>query len=148
MNDPFAVTLTYRENGLDGLIDKWLNQTSARKAPVDEVMTLVDLYRKRHKGWNVSRFHDWYQQDGSTRSYTWFKNILQEKNLVKKAHKECMCESMSLFARFTESANELLKMHSVLEGQGLFNFKKPSGVPGNLSLEGIKKQAAMEFSCD
>ena len=77
----------YRENGLDGLIDKRLNQASARKAPVDEVLALTDLYRERHKGWNVSHFHDWYQQDGGTRSYTWVKNTLQEKNLVKKALK-------------------------------------------------------------
>lgn len=77
----------YRENGLDGLIDKRLNQASARKAPVDEVMVLADLYRDRHKGWNVSHFHDWYQKGGGTRSYTWVKNTLQEKNLVKKAPK-------------------------------------------------------------
>ena len=77
----------YLEDGLDGLIDKRLNQTSARKAPVDEVMALADRYRDRHKGWNVSHFHDWYQKDGGTRSYTWVKNILQEKDLVKKAPK-------------------------------------------------------------
>ena len=77
----------YIEDGLDGLIDKRLNQTSARKAPVDEVMALADRYRDRHKGWNVSHFHDWYQKDGGTRSYTWVKNTLQEKDLVKKAPK-------------------------------------------------------------
>ena len=77
----------YRENGLDGLIDKRLNQDSARKAPVDEVMALADLYRDRHNGWNISHFHDWYQKGGGTRSYTWVKNTLQEKNLVKKAPK-------------------------------------------------------------
>jgi len=77
----------YRENGLDGLIDKRLNQASARKAPVDEVIALADLYRDRHKDWNVSHFHDWYQKDGGTRSYTWVKNTLQEKDLVKKAPK-------------------------------------------------------------
>ena len=48
----------YRDNGLDGLIDKRLNQASARKAPVDEVMALADRYRDGHKGWNVSHFHD------------------------------------------------------------------------------------------
>lgn len=77
----------YIEDGLDGLIDKRLNQTSARKAPVDEVIALADLYRDRHKDWNVSHFHDWYQKDGGTRSYTWVKNTLQEKDLVKKAPK-------------------------------------------------------------
>ena len=77
----------YRENGLDGLIDKRLSQASARKAPVDEVMALADRYRNRHKGWNVSHFHDWYKKDGGTRSYSWVKNTLQEKNLVAKSPK-------------------------------------------------------------
>jgi len=77
----------YRENGLDGLIDKRLNQASARKAPVDEVMALADCYQNRHKGWNVSHFHDWYKKDGGTRSYSWVKNTLQEKNLVTKSPK-------------------------------------------------------------
>jgi transposase len=77
----------YKENGLDGLIDKRLNQASARKAPVDEVMAMVDLYQNRHKTWNVQHFHDWYVQDGGTRSYTWVKNTLQDKGLVAKAPK-------------------------------------------------------------
>lgn len=77
----------YRENGLDGLIDKRLSQASTRKAPVDEVMAMVDLYRHRHEGWNVSHFYDWYCRDGGQRSYTWVKNILQDKGLVKKAPK-------------------------------------------------------------
>lgn len=77
----------YRENGLDGLIDKRLNQASSRKAPVDEVMALTDLYRDRHQGWNVSHFHQWYVQDGGQRSYTWVKNALQSQGLVKKSPK-------------------------------------------------------------
>ena len=77
----------YKENGLDGLIDKRLNQASARKAPVDEVMAMVDLYQNRHKTWNVQHFHDWYVQDGGTRSYTWVKNTLQDRGLVAKAPK-------------------------------------------------------------
>ena len=77
----------YRDNGLDGLIDKRLGQTSARKAPVDEVMALVELYRNRHRGWNVSHFYEWYNQAGGNRSYTWVKNTLQQEGLVKKASK-------------------------------------------------------------
>ena len=61
----------YRVNGMDGLLDKRLNQASARKAPVDEVMAMVNLYQNRHKDWNVSHFYDWYVQDGGKRSYTW-----------------------------------------------------------------------------
>ena len=43
----------YEDEGLQGLIDKRLAQVSPRKAPVDEVMALVDRYRGRHPGWHV-----------------------------------------------------------------------------------------------
>lgn len=77
----------YEEEGLEGLIDKRLNQVSHRRAPVDEVMRLVDCYRQRHDGWNAKHFYAWYQRDGGERSYTWVKNRLQEAKLVPKAAK-------------------------------------------------------------
>lgn len=39
----------YGEEGLDGLIDQRLSQVSHRRVPGDEVMRLVDRYRKRHR---------------------------------------------------------------------------------------------------
>lgn len=77
----------YHENGIDGLVDKRISQTSNRKAPVDEVMTLVDRYNSRHKGWNVSHFYSWYKREGGTRSYTWVKNQLQATKSVPKGKK-------------------------------------------------------------
>jgi transposase len=77
----------YNENGLDGLLDKRLTQASARKAPVDEVMKLVDRYQSQYKGWNVRHFHSWYRRDGGTRSYTWVKNQLQAAKAVPKGKK-------------------------------------------------------------
>jgi len=75
----------YEEEGLEGLIDKRLEQVSHRKAPVDEVMALVERYRQRHSGWNVQHFHAWYRKDGGLRSYTWVKSRLQEAGAVEKA---------------------------------------------------------------
>ena len=72
----------YHENGLDGLIDQRLIQASARKAPVDEVLALVERYQSQHQGWNVRHFHAWYRRDGGTRSYTWVKNQLQSAHVV------------------------------------------------------------------
>ena len=72
----------YEDEGLDGLIDKRLNQVSHRRAPVDEVMRLVDRYRSRHEGWNVKHFYAWYKRDGGGCSYTWAKNRLQEAKRV------------------------------------------------------------------
>jgi transposase len=77
----------YKEDGMGGLLDKRLSQASARRAPVDEVMAVTDIYRKRHLGWNVKHFHSWYLRVGGSRSYTWVKNTLQSKGLVLKSAK-------------------------------------------------------------
>jgi transposase len=78
----------YEENGLDGLIDKRLGQVSHRRAPVDEVMKLTELYKNRYDGFNVKHFYRFYRyhHDGS-RSYSWVKNTLQASHLVKKSSK-------------------------------------------------------------
>ncbi|MHB8123520.1 MAG: ISNCY family transposase [Desulfuromonadaceae bacterium] len=78
----------YEERGLEGLADKRLTQVSQRRAPVDEVIALVDLYRSRHQGWNVSHFHDWYSKQGGPRSYTWVKNQLQQAQAIPKSKRK------------------------------------------------------------
>ena len=77
----------YEADGLDGLIDRRLEQASNRLAPVDEVMALTDEYRRQYMGWNVKHFHSWYKRTGGTRSYTWVKKRLQEAELVPRAKK-------------------------------------------------------------
>jgi len=78
----------YEEGGLEGLLDKRLTQVSSRRAPLDEVLAVVDRYRTRHMGWNVKHFHAWYRRDGGQRSYTWIKNTLQSRGLVSRAAKK------------------------------------------------------------
>lgn len=75
----------YEESGVEGLIDRRLEQVSHRRAPVNEVMTVQDSYRRRHLGWSAKHFYAWYRRDGGTRSYTWVKSRLQEAGLVAKA---------------------------------------------------------------
>ncbi len=77
----------YEADGLEGLIDRRLDQVSNRRAPVDEVMALTEQYRSRHGGWNVKHFHGWYRRSGGLRSYTWVKKQLQQAKLVPKAEK-------------------------------------------------------------
>jgi hypothetical protein len=57
----------YEEAGLEGLIDKRLEQVSQRRAPVDEVLAVTERYRRRHLGWNVKHF---YALSRSSTSYT------------------------------------------------------------------------------
>ena len=75
----------YEESGLEGLIDRRLEQVSHKKAPVDEVLRLTEQYERRHLGWSAKHFHAWYRKDGGTRSYSWVKSRLQEAELVPKA---------------------------------------------------------------
>lgn len=78
--------MRYEDNGMEGLVDKRLGQISHKRAPVDEVMALSDLYSNRFCGFNVKHFYSWYRRAyKGTRSYTWVKNTLQEKGLVSKA---------------------------------------------------------------
>ncbi len=74
----------FEADGLEGLIDRRLEQVSHRRAPVDEVMALTDRYQTQHAEWNVKHFHSWYRRAGGTRSYTWVKKRLQEASLVEK----------------------------------------------------------------
>jgi hypothetical protein len=75
----------YEDSGMDGLLDRRLNGPSHRRAPVDEMMALQDLYSTRYRGWNVRHFHRWYQRDHEgQRSYSWVKKQLQSAGLVDK----------------------------------------------------------------
>lgn len=75
----------FEQEGMEGLYDKRITQASSRCAPVDEVMQMSEQYRTRYRGWNVKHYYSFYQQKGGGRSYTWVKNHLQQKGLVKRA---------------------------------------------------------------
>lgn len=75
----------YREEGLEGLVDRRLEQVSHRRAPVDEVMRVTERYRARHVGWSAKHFYAGYRKDGGARSYTWVKSRLQEVGLIAKS---------------------------------------------------------------
>lgn len=75
----------YEEQGMEGLVDRRLGQVSHRSAPVDEVVSLEDLYSNRYQGFAVKHFYSWYRRaHEGKRSYTWVKNKLQDKGLVQK----------------------------------------------------------------
>lgn len=80
--------LRYEENGIEGLIDRRIEQVSWRRAPVDEVVALTTLYQAHYFGWNVKHFFSFYKRKHSgDRSYTWVKKTLQKQGLVKTACK-------------------------------------------------------------
>ena len=67
---------------LDWELEKRLSQVSHRRAPVDEVMRLVDRYRSQHEGWSVKHYYAWYQRASGGRSYNWVRNCLQDAGAV------------------------------------------------------------------
>lgn len=73
------------EAGLEGLVDKRLEQVSHRRAPVHEVLALTERYRRRHSGWNVKHFDSGYRREGGSRSSTGVKSRWQEAGRVAKA---------------------------------------------------------------
>jgi transposase len=52
----------FEEAGLDGLIDKRLEQVLTCRAPLDEVLRLEALYKERYDGWNVKHFNAFYRR--------------------------------------------------------------------------------------
>jgi transposase len=97
----------YEEKGIEGLYDKRLSKASYRRAPVDEVLSLQDLYRENYQGFNVKHFYSWYtKHHEGKRSYTWVKNTLQNGKLLpigrkkgahRKKRKRSALEGMILF---------------------------------------------------
>ena len=76
----------YEDEGMNGLLDRRLNEPSHRRAPVDEVIALQELYASRYRDWNVRHFHRWYQREHEgSRSYSWVKSSLQNAGLVRKS---------------------------------------------------------------
>lgn len=79
----------YEEQGMEGLADRRLGHISHRRAPVDEVIALADIYNNRYRGFTVKHFYSWYRRKHQgLRSYTWVKNTLQSKGLVPKGRKK------------------------------------------------------------
>jgi len=79
----------YTNEGLEGLFDKRLTQASHRRAPLDEVFNVCNLYKEKYSDFNVKHFYRWYQKEHKgKRSYTWVKNTLQKKRLIQKGFKK------------------------------------------------------------
>jgi transposase len=78
----------YEADGAAGLYDRRLGRISGRRAPVDEVDWVVETFRTRYFDFTVTHFHEHLVRDhGFARSYTWLKNTLQSRGLVRRAAK-------------------------------------------------------------
>ncbi len=75
----------YEEDGEEGLADRRIGKLSTRRAPVDEVLKVVTLFKTKYYDFTVKHFHEKLAGHGINRSYTWTKKVLQRAGVVKKA---------------------------------------------------------------
>jgi len=77
----------FETRGIEGLADGRLGKASGRRAPVDEVARVLELYETRYFDFNARHFHETLAGHGIKRSYTWTKTRLQEAGKIAKAKK-------------------------------------------------------------
>lgn len=76
----------FEADGAEGLVDKRVGKASARRAPVDEVAKVLELFETRYHDFNVKHFHEkLVSEHGVRRGYTWTKATLQAAGKVAKA---------------------------------------------------------------
>ena len=78
----------YEAAGAEGIVDRRLGRASARRVPVDRIAWVVETYRTRYADFTVKHFHEHLVRDhGFAHSYTWLKNTLQARGVVRRATK-------------------------------------------------------------
>jgi len=76
----------FEADGAAGLYDRRLGRVSARRAGVDEVMAVLELFETRY--WDFTAYHFWEKLVGEhdfKRSYNWLRVTLQAHGRIKKA---------------------------------------------------------------
>jgi hypothetical protein len=76
----------YKEEGLDGLVDRRLGKPSWRQVPERDVLRALELYRDVYRGWNVKHFHEHMTRDHNFQwGYTYLRTQLRLAGLVQPA---------------------------------------------------------------
>ena len=76
----------FEAEGADGLYDRRLGKVSARRAAVDEVMTVLELFDTRYWDFGVKHLHETLvAAHGFRRSYNWLRITLQAHGRVTPA---------------------------------------------------------------
>ena len=75
----------FEADGADGLYDRRLGRASARRAGVDEVMAVLELFDTRY--WDFTPKHFWEKlvaEHGVRRSYNWVRLTLQAHGRIQE----------------------------------------------------------------
>ena len=76
----------FEADGADGLYDRRLGRASARRAPVDEVARVLELFDTRYWDFTAKHFHEkLVSEHGCARSYNWVRLTLQTNRRMRPA---------------------------------------------------------------
>lgn len=80
--------IKFRKHGYDGLLDRRCGSPSPKRAPVEDVQKVLQLYREKYFGFNVRHYSQKLQREhGLDYSYTFIKKALHESGLVQRRKK-------------------------------------------------------------
>ena len=96
----------YPEEGEAGLLDHRLGRVSPRRVEADVIEWMLDLYRRRHSGWNVKHFHEHLVRDHNFAwgySFTkaqlhaaWLVDRAKRRGVHRRKRERKPCEGMML----------------------------------------------------
>src|SRR5262245_56402786 len=76
--------LRWQKYGFDGLYDHRWRRPSPKRAPVEDVEKVLELYREKYSDFNVRHFHEKLRDEHHIHySYTWVKNALHASGLIR-----------------------------------------------------------------
>ena len=76
----------YEAEGAEGLYDRRLGRVSARRAPVDEVVRVLELFDTRYWDFTAKHFHEkLVAEHDCERSYNWVRLTLQARGRMRSA---------------------------------------------------------------
>ena len=76
----------YEAEGAEGLYDRRLGRVSARRAPLDEVARVLELFDTRYWDFTAKHFHEkLVAEHGCERSYNWVRLTLQARGRMRAA---------------------------------------------------------------
>jgi transposase len=84
----------YEATGAEGLFDRRLGTISVRRAPVDEVAGLLELFDTRYFDFTPKHFHEkLVAEHGCMRSYNWVRLTLQAHGRVTPAPRRASAQA-------------------------------------------------------
>ncbi len=114
----------FEAGGAEGLADKRVGKASARRAPVDEVTKVLELFETRYHAFNVRHFHEkLVAEHGVRRSCMWTKATLQAAGAVEKdnptqVHRALTQLGISLIPAYSpEARGRSERMFETLQGR-------------------------------